>query len=461
MKNRTTRIFLWCASILLVAGTSCAQLALAPPSPAPDHRYKADILVIVAHPDDETEVTGYLARAIYDEHKRVAVLYGTCGGAGGNSVSFEQARSLCAERRIEARRAMASLGVMNVWFLGGLDTPTQNVLVSLEHWNHGAVLDRAVRLVRLTRPEVILTWIPDYVDGENHGDHQASAVIATEAFDLAGNPTVFPEQVAAPRNYQLIGNMTEGLQPWQPEKLYFFTNAAHPGFVNGQGPVYSTTDVSPSQHIPYYEMAARSASYHLTQLPTGPQGRQATYRAALNHFKRPVKLILGKSLVKTSRTGDVFEGVVPGPIAFHPTTGYRSQPRHGLAIELGGPWGFYRRFYRAHDLDHMENLVSPEAGIPSDGTLSLPVTIRNDTSAAAKVTLTATAPEGWNVTSGPAIYPVGPHGSYPTRIVFAAPAGTRPPWQTLTIHAESEGKTVGSIPFRVSFGRSGPEPPGR
>jgi len=32
----------------------------------PDERYKVDILVVVAHPDDEGAVTPYLARAIYD-----------------------------------------------------------------------------------------------------------------------------------------------------------------------------------------------------------------------------------------------------------------------------------------------------------------------------------------------------------------------------------------------------------
>jgi len=42
-----------------------------------DERFKADILVVVAHPDDEGAVTPYLARAIYDLHKRVAVVYGT------------------------------------------------------------------------------------------------------------------------------------------------------------------------------------------------------------------------------------------------------------------------------------------------------------------------------------------------------------------------------------------------
>ena len=52
--------------------------------PAPDERYKADILLVVAHPDDEGAATPYLARAIYDEHKRVAVVFTTRGGSGGN-----------------------------------------------------------------------------------------------------------------------------------------------------------------------------------------------------------------------------------------------------------------------------------------------------------------------------------------------------------------------------------------
>src|ERR1700716_2310161 len=52
--------------------------------PAPDERYKAAILLVVAHPDDEGGATPYLARAIYDEHKRVAVVFATRGGSGGD-----------------------------------------------------------------------------------------------------------------------------------------------------------------------------------------------------------------------------------------------------------------------------------------------------------------------------------------------------------------------------------------
>src|SRR5207253_2033916 len=98
--------------------------------------------------------------------------------------------------------ALATLGINNVWFLSGKDTATQDVLVSLANWDHGETLAQMVRLVRLTRPEVILTFLPGTFIGEDHGDHQASGVLSTEAFDLAGNPAVFPEQVAGPMKRQ-------------------------------------------------------------------------------------------------------------------------------------------------------------------------------------------------------------------------------------------------------------------
>jgi hypothetical protein len=52
----------------------------------PDARLKTDILVVIAHPDDETVVSAYLAREVYDQHKTVKVVYGTHGDAGNNEV---------------------------------------------------------------------------------------------------------------------------------------------------------------------------------------------------------------------------------------------------------------------------------------------------------------------------------------------------------------------------------------
>jgi hypothetical protein len=46
---------------------SAAELPKAPPLLQPDERYKADILLVVAHPDDDVVIGGYLARASLDE----------------------------------------------------------------------------------------------------------------------------------------------------------------------------------------------------------------------------------------------------------------------------------------------------------------------------------------------------------------------------------------------------------
>src|SRR6202045_5091786 len=88
----------------------CNAAQDAKPLPAPDERYKADILLVVAHPDDEGAATAYLARAL-DEGKRVAVVFGTRGSSGGNEVGTEQALALGAIREIEARRALGTLGI--------------------------------------------------------------------------------------------------------------------------------------------------------------------------------------------------------------------------------------------------------------------------------------------------------------------------------------------------------------
>src|SRR5437773_3708979 len=137
------RVHVTLSFILLIfslTGPISGQLPEAPPSPRPDDRLKADILVIVAHADDDTLLIGYLARAIYDEHKRVAVVFTTGGEHGANRVGYEQATSLALVREMEARSALASLGVLNVWFLDApnVAVPTEDPLGSLEKWPHGS-----------------------------------------------------------------------------------------------------------------------------------------------------------------------------------------------------------------------------------------------------------------------------------------------------------------------------------
>src|SRR5499433_4602848 len=131
------------AFFLLLSGVFAAATSAQEPQKikGPDERYKVDILVVVAHPDDEAAVTPYLARAIYDLHKSVAVVFGTRGGSGGNDYRREHGPAMADVREVEARQACAKLGIDKVWFLGGKDTASQNVLNSLANWGHGQSLE--------------------------------------------------------------------------------------------------------------------------------------------------------------------------------------------------------------------------------------------------------------------------------------------------------------------------------
>src|SRR5580693_2599779 len=308
------------AGCLVFSGMPWAQT----PAPArifqADERYKVDILVVVAHPDDEGAATPYLARAI-DAGKRVAVVYGTRGSSGANEASAEQAAALGEIREIEARRASAVLGIDKVWFLGGKDTASQDVLQSLANWDHGVVLENLVRLVRLTRPEVVLTFLPGTFIGEDHGDHQAAGVLATEAFDLAGDPTVFPNQVAEP--LKRLEAYLEGLRPWQPKKIYYFPDADKEEIFRDKGPKYSVKEISKSAKQAYWRVALESFRRHETQakglidsLDKMDEPQIEKIVTSDSFWSSGISFVQGKSLVGGSVTGDIFEGITADAIRF-------------------------------------------------------------------------------------------------------------------------------------------------
>lgn len=414
-------------------------------APAPDTRFKVDLLVVVAHPDDETILGSYLARAIFEEKKRVAVVFGTRGNGGGNAEGQEQAAALGAIREIEARKALAHFGVLDIWFLNGLDTPGQDVLDSLETWNHGDSLGRLVRLVRLTRPSVMVTWLPDWVAGENHGDHQAAGVIATEAFDLAADPTAFGEQLATPRNREDISNLTEGLRPWQPEKLYFVSDAAHTDFMKGKGPAYTPTEKQA-------KLAAEECSYHLTQGDTGQEARAALAKGDITFFKQPVLFVFGKSHVRSGATDDLFAGVEANGIPFEAAPGYHPQPASAPRIELGGSWYFYRQFWQAHGIDHLAKLLTPEIFAKYSSPFIIPLVIENPGSKPITVNASVELPQGWSFRRRlPPDILVGAHqaASVPSEVKTAGEGVSG--WQTISIDAKADGQKLNQIQIRAQL----------
>jgi LmbE family N-acetylglucosaminyl deacetylase len=427
--------------------------------PQPDQRYKADILVVVAHPDDEAGATSYLARAL-DDGKRVAVVFTTRGSNGANSAGEEQAGALGDIREIEARRALATFGIANVWFLSGKDTPSQNVLQSLANWGHGACLEQLVRIVRLTRAEVILTVLPGTFIGEDHGDHQAAGVLATEAFELAGDPTAFPEQLSGPT--KRLETYLENLRPWQPKKIYYSPDADREDIFRGLGPTYSGKDISRTTHKSYGRMALEGFRTHETQAKSyldriaGMDDAQIQKSAESDGWESAQQFVRGKSLVGGSVTGDIFEGIKAGAIPFVRPEGSPEPAHPELSVELDGPWSYYADFRRLHGLAHLPHPEPPEIALQGHTTMVIPLWVRNGTGKTQEISLSAALPTGWTLQSGTGKFTVAAKQVAAARIEILLPAvpeteTKKAEAQEVSVHAEANGQTIGDVKLRVEL----------
>src|SRR3954453_22090039 len=162
------------------------------------------VMHATAHPDDENN--GLLARQSAGQGLRVVLATATRGNGGQNEIGPELFEALGVLRTEELLAAHRFDGAEQ-FFTRAVDFGYSfSVEETFEKWGHDEILGDYVRLIRMTRPEVIITMRPDGAGGGQH--HQASARIATEAFRAAGDPAKYPEQVQ------------QGLRPWQPRKIY-------------------------------------------------------------------------------------------------------------------------------------------------------------------------------------------------------------------------------------------------
>jgi LmbE family N-acetylglucosaminyl deacetylase len=211
-------------------------------------RQMGTVLYIAAHPDDEnTLLIAYLARG---RDYRTAYLSLTRGDGGqnvlgpefGEKLGVARTQELLAARRLDGGRQ---------FFTRAIDFGySKNPGETLNIWDQQQVVSDIVRVVRTFRPDVVITRFSPRPSG-THGHHTASAVLAVEAYKLAGDPKAFPEQ---------LGELT----PWEPKRI----------FCNGRGDGGNTTsDVArieisgndPVLGVSFEELAGRSRAMHKTQ----------------------------------------------------------------------------------------------------------------------------------------------------------------------------------------------------
>lgn len=241
------------------------------------------VLYIAAHPDDEN--TAMLTWLENEKLVRAGYLSLTRGDGGQNLVGDEQGdllgvirtQELLAARRIDGAEQFFTRAVDFGYSKGPGET--------LDKWGRDAVLADVVRVLRAFQPDVVVMRFPTTGEGR-HGHHTASAILAVDAFDAAGDASRFPEQL-------------ETLSPWKPKRLlwnYFNWMSPPPDSIASE---FLTADLGAYNALlgrSYTELAGESRSMHKSQ-GFGSAERRGT---SINYLK---------TIAGAPAAADIFEGI--------------------------------------------------------------------------------------------------------------------------------------------------------
>jgi len=293
------------------------------------------VLYVAAHPDDEnTRLLSYLAN---EKLYRTGYLSLTRGDGGQNLIGDEQGtdlglirtQELLAARRIDGAEQFFT----RAYDFGYSKSPGE----ALRIWDHDKILSDVVWVIRSFRPDVIITRFPTNGEG-GHGHHTASAILASEAFDAAADPTKFPE------------HFKYGVTTWKAKRLLW--NSFYFGSNNTTREDQFKTDVGGYNQIlgkSYGEIAAESRSKHKSQGFGVPAHRGSSFEffATIKGDKPVIDLMDGIEITskrlrfKDSVEKNTYQGLVKNIIRdFNPGKPVMSLPSleilYKMLSEMGG-----------------------------------------------------------------------------------------------------------------------------
>lgn len=167
------------------------------------------MLLIFAHPDDETFGCAGTIAATAEAGVPVILICATRGEAGDSSVpGLDEPEVLGAVREEELRAAMAAVGVHDVRLLDYRDSGMPGAAANadpraLANAPFDLLVARLVVHIRALRPATIITFGPDGIYG--HPDHLTIHRSTLAAIERAGDPSFRPALGSA----------------WQTSSLYF------------------------------------------------------------------------------------------------------------------------------------------------------------------------------------------------------------------------------------------------
>ena len=249
----------------------------------------ARIMQVVAHPDDEDG--GMLTLEARGKGAEVTLFTITRGEGGQNKFGTESSDELGILRTLELLEADKYYGVQQRFSHVTDFGFSKTVDETLSKWHgHEVVVGDMVRAIRTFRPDVLIARFSG-TSRDGHAHHQASALLTVEAYRAAGDPNKFPEQ---------------GLQPWQPKKLY----VGNPPRMFQGGNVadedytvkLNIGEYSPLLGMSYTQFALEGLAHQTSQGTGGirvPPGPRYTY----------YKLTDSTLLKSTGHEADFFDGI--------------------------------------------------------------------------------------------------------------------------------------------------------
>jgi len=214
----------------------------------------ARLMQVVAHPDDED---GGLLTLQARGHGVSTLLMTLNRGEGGqNKIGSNLSDVLGVLRAEELLASDQYYGVQERFSRVADFGFSKNADETFTKWGgHDIALGDMVRVIRTFRPDVLVARFSG-TERDGHGNHQASSILAKEAFRAAADPKRFPEQIA------------QGLQPWQVKKFYIgnvcpwgSTTCADPAWTVK----FNTGEPSSALKMSYVQFAMEGLRHQMSQ----------------------------------------------------------------------------------------------------------------------------------------------------------------------------------------------------
>lgn len=163
-------------------------------------------LYLAAHPDDEnTRLIAHFANVTKVETAYMSLTRGD----GGQNLIASDIRELLGLTRTQELLAARRIDGGTQFFSRANDFGfSKHPDETLQIWDKKQVLGDLVKVIRQWRPDVIVMRFDPRMPGTTHGHHTSSGMLGMEAFELAGDPTAYPEQLGE-------------LDPWSPSRIYW------------------------------------------------------------------------------------------------------------------------------------------------------------------------------------------------------------------------------------------------